>query len=88
MSCSKAVPPRPSNDLLITVLNECMAEIKIYDSSDRQQVSDIYDCRYIKILPVKLVPGLYKIIAENDHERIVTNLFTKENFSQEITIEF
>ena len=61
-SCMKE---KTSNDVYITIYNECRAQIKIYDITEsRQYLSDMYDCSYVSFLPILLKPGKYKIIAE------------------------
>ena len=87
LACTKQ-QPQPSNELLICLSNECRAKIKIYDTVDSFKLSDIYDCSYQKLLQIQLKPGKYKIVAENQQMKKVTKLFKKENYSQELTIEF
>jgi hypothetical protein len=55
---------------------------------DRQYLSDVYDCSYQKILPLKMERGAYKIKAENFQGKVVTKNFTKGIYSQELNIEF
>jgi hypothetical protein len=86
-SCSK-YEPRTSNEVLLTVTNECVCTVKVYNMDDRQYLSDIYDCNYIKILPLKMERGAYKIKAENSQGKVVTQDFTKGIYSQELNIEF
>ncbi|KAA9037157.1 hypothetical protein FW778_17155 [Ginsengibacter hankyongi] len=87
LACSKE-RPQTSNELLIRISNECRAKIKIYDTAELNKLSDVYDCTYQSILPIQLRPGRYKIVAENQQMKKVSILFKKENYSQEITIEF
>lgn len=87
VSCSKQ-QQRISDEVLLTITNECRCTIKIYNLDDRQYLSDMYDCNYIKVLPLKMERGTYKIKAENYQGKIVTKTFTKGIYSQELNIEF
>ena len=81
--------PRPSDEVLITVTNECSCSIKFYNYDDESHyLSDDFDCNYASILPIKVKRGKYKIKAENYHGKTVTKEFTKGLYSQEIDIEF
>jgi hypothetical protein len=86
-SCSKN-EQRVSSEVLLTVTNECACTIKVYNIDDKQYLSDVYDCSYQKILPLKMERGAYKIKAENFQGKVVTKNFTKGIYSQELNIEF
>ena len=86
-SCTKSDVASP--EVNITILNECRAQIKIYDISDsRQYLNEIYDCSYISFLQLKLAPGKYKLVAETYQGRTVKKEFTKTYLAMDITIEF
>jgi hypothetical protein len=87
VSCSKN-EQKISDEVLLTVTSECRCTVKIYNIDDRQYLSDVYDCSYQKILPLKMERGTYKIKAENFQGKVVTKNFTKGIYSQELNIEF
>ena len=85
-SCMKE---KTSDDVYITIYNECRAQIKIYDITEsRQYLSDMYDCSYVSFLPIRLKPGKYKIVAETFQGKPAERVFTKSDFSRDVTIEF
>ena len=87
ISCTKE--ERESQDVFITILNECRAQIKIYDVDEtRCYLTDTYDCSYKSFLPLRLQKGSYKITAETFQGRKASKKFTKSNQSQSIIIEF
>ena len=86
-SCTKE-NQRISDEVLLTVTSECRCTVKVYRIDERQYLSDIYDCSYQKILPIKMERGTYKIKAENYQGKVVTKTFTKGIYSQELNIEF
>jgi predicted membrane-bound dolichyl-phosphate-mannose-protein mannosyltransferase len=87
VSCSKN-EQKISDEVLLTVTSECRCAVKIYNMDDRQYLSDVYDCSYQKILPLKMERGAYKIKAENYQGKVVSKIFTKGNYSQNLNIEF
>ncbi len=87
VSCSKG-QEKISDEVLLTITSECRCTIKVYNMDDRQYLSDIYDCNYIKILPLKMERGTYKIKAENFQGKIINKIFTKGIYSQQLNIEF
>jgi len=85
-SCTK--DQVPSDEVLISITNECRCKIKVYDMNQRNVLQDIFDCSYKSILPLKLKPGKWKIVAETYQSKTITKLFTKGLYAQEIDIEF
>jgi hypothetical protein len=78
-----------SDEVLVSITNECRAQIKLYNYEDgRQYLSDIFDCSYVSILPIKVKPGKYKIKAETYQGKSVTKTFTKGVYAQTLDIEF
>ena len=87
ISCTKE--ERESQDVFVTILNECRAQIKIYSlDGSRCLLTDMYDCSYVSFLPLRLQKGSYKIKAETFQGKTASKTFTKSNQSQYITIEF
>lgn len=86
--CTKEEPPI-SNEVLLSLTNQCVATIKFYNVSDgKQALSDIFDCNYVAVLSVQLKPGTYRVVAENSFGRSAEVVFTKTKFFQELNIEF
>ena len=86
-SCSKE--EELSDDVFITIYNECRAEIKVYQMSDgRQCLNDVYDCDHVSVLPIRLPAGSYNLRAETSQGRIVEKQFTKTHASQNVEITF
>lgn len=87
-SCMKA-DLKDSNDVFVTVYNECQAEIKVFKTNDGERfLSDMYDCNYINFLPIKLPPGEYLIRATTYQGRVAETQFTKERRSKSVDINF
>lgn len=87
-ACTKE-EQKTSNEVLISITNECRATIKLYNiDTGKQYLSDIFNCSYISILPIQIKPGKYKIKAETYQGKSVTKEFKKGLYSQEIDIEF
>jgi predicted nucleic acid-binding Zn finger protein len=86
ISCSKSTP-RHSDELLISVTNECACSIKFY-KEDILVASTIFDCNYVHILPVVLPKGKYKIVSDNSFGKTVEILFEKMYYAQSLTIRF
>ena len=87
-SCMKE-DPRPSDEVLISITNECKAVIKLYNfDTGSQYLSDVFDCDYVSMIAINVKPGKYKIKAETYQGKSVTKNFTKGLYSQEIDIEF
>jgi hypothetical protein len=86
-SCTKE--ENVSDDVFVTVYNECRAEIKVFDMTDgRQCLNDMYDCEHVSFLPIRLPSGRYKLRAETFQGRIAEKQFTKTRASQSIDIFF
>ena len=87
ISCSKE-NQRMSDEVLLTVSNECNCLVKVYKMDGRQYLSTTYDCEYIHILPLKIERGTYTIKAATPQGKEVNKVFTKSNYSQNLNIEF
>lgn len=88
-SCTKQDPQKISNEVLLSITNECRARIKFYNVTDgRQYLSDMFDCSYVSLIELHVEPGKYKVKAETASGRSAEKLFTKGKFSQELNIEF
>jgi hypothetical protein len=86
-ACTKSDVASP--EVTITLVNECRAQIKIYDITDsRQYLNEIYDCSYISTLRIKLNQGRYKLVAETYQGRSIKKEFTKSYLAMNMTIEF
>lgn len=86
-SCTKE--EEVSDDVFVTVFNECSAEIKLFKISDGEQcLSDMYDCNYINFLPIDLPPGEYKLRAETLQGRVAETQFIKGSVAKSVDIEF
>jgi hypothetical protein len=86
-SCAKE--ENVSDDVFVTVYNECRAEIKVFDTTDGHQcLNDMYDCEHVSFLPIRLEPGTYNLRAETSQGRIAEKQFTKTRASQSIDIFF
>jgi hypothetical protein len=86
-SCAKK--ENISDDVFITIYNECRAEIKVYNISDgRQCLNDMYDCEHVSFLPIRLEPGTYNLRAETFQGRIAEKQFTKTRASHNVEITF
>jgi hypothetical protein len=89
LAACKKEEQRTSDEVLVSITNECRAQIKLYNYEDgRQYLSDIFDCSYVSILPIKVKPGKYKIKAETYQGKSVTKTFTKGVYAQTLDIEF
>jgi len=87
-SCMKE-EPRTSDEVLVSITNECRATIKLYNYDDgRQYLSDIFDCSYVSMIAINVKPGRYKVRAESFSGRSAEKIFTKTKYSQELNIEF
>ena len=87
ISCCKE-NQRMSDEVLLTVTNECNCSIKVYKMDSSQYLSTTYDCEYIHILPLKIERGTYIIKAATPQGKQVNKVFTKGNYSQQLNIEF
>ena len=87
ISCSKE-NQKMSDEVLLTVINECNCSIKVYKMDSMQYLSTTYDCEYIHILPLKIESGTYTIKAATPQGKQVNKVFTKGNFRQQLNIEF
>ncbi|HUZ60093.1 MAG TPA: hypothetical protein VMU83_15070 [Hanamia sp.] len=86
--CKKA-EPKVSNDVLVSITNECRARIYLYNyDTGRQYLSDMFDCSYVSMIAIKVVPGKYKVKAETYQGKTVTKTFKKGVYAQTLDIEF
>ena len=80
---------RTSDEVLLSITNECRAQIKLYEfDSGRQYLNDIFDCSHVKMIAIKVKPGKYRIKAETYQGKSVTKIFTKGPYAQSLDIEF
>lgn len=87
-SCTKA-KEKVSDEVGITVLNQCTATIYFYNNSTGAQYSkDIFDCEYLSVLRIKVAPGTYAVKAETFQGKTVTKTFTKSVYAETLDIEF
>jgi hypothetical protein len=86
-SCTKA-KEKVSDEVVITVLNQCTATIYFYDANGDQYTKDIFDCEYVSVLRIKVAPGTYTVKAETSQGKTVTKTFTKSVYAETLDIEF
>ena len=86
-SCTKA-KEKASDEVAVTVLNQCTATISFYDANGDQYTKDIFDCEYVSVLRMKIPPGTYTVKAETYQGKSVTKTFTKSVYAQTLDIEF
>ena len=86
-SCVKA-KEKVSDEVRVTVLNECTATITFYDTNGHQYTKDIFDCEYVSVLRIKVAPGTYTVKAETSQGKTVTKTFTKSVYAETLDIEF
>ena len=59
-----------SDEVLVSITNECRARIYLYNyDTGRQYLSDMFDCSYVSMIAIKVVPGKYKVKAETYREK-------------------
>ncbi|MDE3182805.1 MAG: hypothetical protein KGM16_05240 [Bacteroidota bacterium] len=86
--CMKA-KEKVSDEVLVSVLNQCTATIYLYNNHTGAQYSkDIFDCEYVSVLRIKVAPGTYKVKAETSQRKTVTETFTKSVYAERLDIEF
>ncbi|HEY5371070.1 MAG TPA: hypothetical protein VIJ75_18965 [Hanamia sp.] len=78
-----------SDEVLVMLTNECRARIYLYNyDTGRQYLSDMFDCSYVSMIAIKVVPGKYKVKAETYQGKTVTKTFKKGVYAQTLDIEF
>ena len=78
-----------SDEVRVSVLNECTATIYLYNNHTGAQYSKvIFDCEYVSTLRIKVTPGTYKVKAESLQRKTVTKTFTKSIYAEALDIEF
>jgi len=78
-----------SDEVLVSITNECRARIYLYNyDTGRQYLSDMFDCSYVSMIAIKVVPGKYKVKAETYQGKTVTKTFKKGAYAQTLDIEF
>lgn len=88
ISCNKWNEPKPTNEVEITVENECYCKITFYKAQDSAFVtSDYWDCTETKALYLQIRPGDYRVKAENSFKK-VEKPFTKDLYNSSLSIEF
>jgi len=84
-ACGKQEPTL-SQEVLVSITNECRAKLLVYDTSEQhQKLMDICDCSYKSILPIYIDEGYYKIITENFQEKKVP---IKSRYAITLDMEF
>jgi hypothetical protein len=69
-SCMKT-DLKVSDEVLVSITNECRARIYLYNyDTGRQYLSDMFDCSYVSMIAIKVVPGKYKVKAETYQGKI------------------
>jgi hypothetical protein len=86
-SCTKA-KEKVSDEVRVTVLNECTATITFYDTTRHQYTKGIFDCEYFSVLRMKVAPGIYTVKAVTLQGKTVTKTFTKSVYAETLDIEF
>ena len=86
-SCTKA-KEKVSDEVTVSVLNQCTATITFYDTNGLQYTKDIFDCEYVSVLRIKVAPGTYTVKAETLEGKSVTKTFTKSVYAGKLDIEF
>ena len=77
-----------SDEVAITVLNECTATIYLYNNDTGSQYSkDIFDCEYVSVLRIKVAAGTYKVKAETSQGKTVAKTFTKSVYAEPCCFE-
>jgi len=77
-----------SDEVTVSVLNQCTATRYFYDNTGAQYAKDIFDCNYVTVLTMKIAPGTYTIKAETLEGKSVTKTFKKGLYGQSLVIEF
>ena len=86
-SCSKA-KEKLSDEVTVSVLNQCAATITFYNANGDQYTKDIFDCEYVSVLRIKAAPGTYTVKAETLQGKSVIKTFTKSVYAGTLDIEF
>jgi len=78
-----------SDEVLVSITNECRARIFLYNcDTGNQYLQDMFDCSYVSMIAIKVVPGKYKVKAETFAGKSVSKTFTKGPYAQTLEIEF
>ncbi len=80
IGCSKWNEPKATNEVLLTVENECYCKIIFYLNDTTFYTSDYWDCTETKGLYLQIKPGEYRVTADNGFKEIV------KHFSKNYTI--
>jgi hypothetical protein len=86
ISCIKS-NPEPSENVLITVTNQCSCTIEIFQDNNYKMGSD-YNCSMAKNWQIKLSKGKYQIKVTSQQQPLKWVEFQKGLYSQNLTIEF
>jgi hypothetical protein len=79
--------PEPSENVLITVTNQCSCTIEIFQDNNYKMGSD-YNCSMAKNWQIKLSKGKYQIKVTSQQQPLKWVEFQKGLYSQNLTIEF
>lgn len=85
--CRKMNMQKHSRQIIITVINECYADIKIYNLDGSIHTKESFDCDYEKEVYREIEEGKYKVIAESGNKKIEM-YFKKDEFEARLNIEF
>ena len=77
-----------SDEVTVSVLNQCTATLYFYDNTGAQYAKDIFDCNYVTVLRMKIAPGTYTVKAETTLGKTVTKTFMKSVYAETLDIEF
>lgn len=87
-ACKKWSEPKATNEVEITVENECYCKITFYKAQDSAFVtSDYFDCTETKALYLQIKPAEYRITAENRWKKVERH-FSKDLYNSSLSIEF
>ena len=85
-ACTKT-SPQNSDEVLLTVTNECLCRISFYQNGDII-TTVLFDCEYVRVISLRIPAGDYSIIAESYDGRKKEISFEKKSNSQTLDIEF
>lgn len=87
ISCKKWNEPKATNEVEITVENECYCKITFYKNDTTFYTSDYWDCTETKALHLQIKPGEYRVTADNGFKEIERH-FSKDLYNYSLSIEF
>jgi hypothetical protein len=87
IGCTKWSDKKATNEVLITVENECYCKITFYKNDTTFYTSDYWDCTETKALYLQIKPGEYRVEADNGFKEIERH-FSKDLYNSSLSIEF